>query len=308
MSRPIKKGLEYFPLDCTMSDEVNLIIADFGMTGYGVLISMFQLIYGNKGYYTEWNTRDQKLFSRKVGIDTEEVIKIITECIEWGIFNKPKFEELNILTSRRIQEHYATTTYKRARVQMDHEHLIVDVSDKKHINKGVSDISNSPTTKVSDVESVQNDEPKEIIEEVPEFDLSKDHTEALKIEKVLNINSHFEKCWAIYPVKRGKDKLTQADKDKLFKISFNDMKIAIENLKSEFDTPYIMHGRKFFKGDFKDYLPKKFISTKSVINSSNEPVVKKTQFTAHMDYNKDRTESIEEMLKRKEAARRAANN
>ena len=156
MARPTKKGLEYFPLDCHMSDEVNLIIADFGIEGYGVLISMFQSIYGDKGYYTEWTTREQKLFSRKVGLDNEIVIKIITECIEWGIFNKSKYEELNILTSRRIQDHYSTSTYKRTNVKMDENYLLIDISDKKHINNIVTDDGNTPTTKVSDDKSTQS--------------------------------------------------------------------------------------------------------------------------------------------------------
>ena len=156
MARPTKKGLEYFPLDCHMSDEVNLIIADFGIEGYGVLISMFQSIYGDKGYYTEWTTREQKLFSRKVGLDNEIVIKIINECIEWGIFNKPKYEELSILTSRRIQEHYATSTYKRTNVEMYEKYLIIDISDKKHINNLVTDDGNAPTTVVTDDESTQS--------------------------------------------------------------------------------------------------------------------------------------------------------
>jgi len=156
MARPTKKGLEYFPLDCHMSDEVNLIIADFGIEGYGVLISMFQSIYGDKGYYTEWTTREQKLFSRKVGLDNEIVVNIITECIEWGIFNKSKFEELNILTSRRIQDHYATSTYKRTNVIMDEKYLIIDISDKKHINNVVTDDGNSPTTIVTVGKSTQS--------------------------------------------------------------------------------------------------------------------------------------------------------
>jgi len=156
MARPTKKGLEYFPLDCHMSDEVNLIIADFGIEGYGVLISMFQSIYGDKGYYTEWTTREQKLFSRKVGLDNEIVINIINECIEWGIFNKGKYEELNILTSRRIQDHYATSTYKRTGVSMEEKYLLIDVSDKKHINNLVSDDGNEATTIVSDDKSTQS--------------------------------------------------------------------------------------------------------------------------------------------------------
>lgn len=156
MGRPSKKGLEYFSLDCKMDDEVNLIIADHGMLGYGILISMYQSIYGVKGYYREWNTKDHKLFSRLVGLEESVVTQIISECIDWGIFNKVQFDKNNILTSRRIQEHYATATYKRTGVEMSKKHLLIDISDKKHIRCIVSDDGNKPTTDVSGVKSTQS--------------------------------------------------------------------------------------------------------------------------------------------------------
>jgi len=237
MARPAKKGLEYFPLDCHMSDEVNLIIADFGIEGYGVLISMFQSIYGDKGYYTEWTTREQKLFSRKVGLDNEIVIKVIHECIEWGIFNKPKYETMNILTSRRIQDHYATSTYIRVGVNMDKRYLLIDISDKKHINNVVTDDGNKATTDVSDDESTQST------------------VQYSKVNKNKDILEHFESCWKIYHVKKGKDKVTLTDKKELFKYSIDEIKVAIKNIVKEYpDKQYQMHGRRFFKGEFKDYL------------------------------------------------------
>lgn len=146
MGRNPKKGLEYFPLDCFMNDEVNLIIADFGIEGFGVLISLYQTIYGDRGYYINWNTKQQKLFAKRVNLPVEHVTSIVDECLEWGIFSSEKFEGSGILTSRRIQDHYAASTYKRIDVKMDPEHLLIDISDKKHINKSVSDIGNAPTS------------------------------------------------------------------------------------------------------------------------------------------------------------------
>lgn len=156
MARPLKTGLDYFPLDVQFDDEVNLIIADFGIEGLGVLISMFQNIYGNKGYYAKWTIREMKLFSRKVGLEFDLSTQIITECIDWGIFNKEKFEKHSILTSRRIQEHYASSTYKRSGVSMLEEYLMIDISDKKHIKNLVSDIGNLDVSEVSDDSSTQS--------------------------------------------------------------------------------------------------------------------------------------------------------
>ena len=44
----MKSGLEYFPLDCNMDDKLELIEAEFGITGFGVVVKLFQKIYGGK--------------------------------------------------------------------------------------------------------------------------------------------------------------------------------------------------------------------------------------------------------------------
>lgn len=161
MARPQKTGLEYFPLDCHMSDEVNLIIADYGIEGYGVLVSMFQLIYGENGYYTDWTLREKKLFSRRVGLSQDTVVSIIDECLEWGIFDNTLYQNHSILTSKRIQRHYSTTTYKRKGTVMLSDYLLINISDKPHINhkpsnNGVTDDRNKATTIVTDDESTQS--------------------------------------------------------------------------------------------------------------------------------------------------------
>jgi len=250
MARPTKKGLEYFPLDCHMSDEVNLIIADFGIEGYGVLISMFQSIYGDKGYYTEWTNREQKLFSRKVGLPQEKVVSIISECVDWGIFNKKKYEELNILTSRRIQDHYSTSTYKRVGVEMKKEYLMIDISEKKHINNIVSDDGNKATTMVSDGESTQSTVQYSKVNNNTDKYLE-NHQEAIKL------NSEYDsiETWKAYPNKKGKVVSMKKIPKILKKVSKEKLLLAIKNYdKSVIDKKYLMHGSTFFNGGYEDYI------------------------------------------------------
>jgi hypothetical protein len=58
MARPKKQGLEYFPLDVTMDDKVQLIEAKHGIIGFGILIKMYQKIY-SEGYYYSWEEEQQ---------------------------------------------------------------------------------------------------------------------------------------------------------------------------------------------------------------------------------------------------------
>ena len=49
------EGVNYFPLDVHLEDKVNLIEAEFGLTGFAVLIKLYQKIYGGSGYFTLWD-------------------------------------------------------------------------------------------------------------------------------------------------------------------------------------------------------------------------------------------------------------
>src|SRR5690554_4785986 len=132
MARPNKIGLEYFSLDVKMDDEVELIKAQHGMEGFGILISMFQTIYADKGYYYKWNERNQILFSSKVSADKNLVCNVINDCIKWDIFDSKLYEKYQILTSRRIQEQYINATYRRSEVELVKEYLIKKDIDRNN--------------------------------------------------------------------------------------------------------------------------------------------------------------------------------
>ena len=51
MARPLKSGVDYFPLDVIMNDDVRLVEAEFGIVGFALIIKLYQRIYRDKGYY-----------------------------------------------------------------------------------------------------------------------------------------------------------------------------------------------------------------------------------------------------------------
>lgn len=167
MARPQKQGLEYFALDVKLDDEVELIEAQHGLEGFAILIKLYQKIY-SKGFYLLWDEKEQILFSSKVSSDREAVIKVVDDCIKWGIFNEKMYRKFGILTSRRIQDHFSKAIYKRMDVFMEKEYLLIDISSIKNIKlivvsdisnadvSIVSDISNADTTVVSDDRSTQS--------------------------------------------------------------------------------------------------------------------------------------------------------
>lgn len=63
-----KSGIDYFPLDVVLDAKFELIEAEFGLTGFGVVVHLLQEIYGKAGYYIEWTEEVALLFARKVGL------------------------------------------------------------------------------------------------------------------------------------------------------------------------------------------------------------------------------------------------
>lgn len=156
MARPQKKGLDYFSLDCHMNDEVGLIVGDYGMEGFGVLIQLFQVIYGNEGYFMNWGKKEQKLFSHRVRIDLETVINIVNDCLEWDIFSSAKFNDFQVLTSHRIQEHYQNATYRRKDVKIIENYSLLELMQENVDNNRVNVDINPPSGVVSDNKSTQS--------------------------------------------------------------------------------------------------------------------------------------------------------
>jgi len=204
MARPQKQGLEYFPLDVSMSDKVELIEAEYGIEGFAVLIKMFQKIY-SQGYFYEWDEKHILLFSSRVSVESNKVLNIVHDCIKWGIFSKEMYEKHNILTSRRIQEQYISAAYKRAKVEMLEYLLLIDVSNKNNvILLTVSDNGNEDTTIVSDIQSTQSKVKKSKVKE------SNNYIVFLKAYTDQNIINHKD---LTHKIKGAIDKALNKDKE-----------------------------------------------------------------------------------------------
>lgn len=55
MARPLKEGLDYFPIDVDMAadEKVEFIEAKYGPAGFATIIHLLSAIY-RQGYYIKW--------------------------------------------------------------------------------------------------------------------------------------------------------------------------------------------------------------------------------------------------------------
>lgn len=123
-----KSGIDYFPLDVTLNAKFELIEAEFGLTGFGVVVHLLQEIYGKAGYYIEWTEEVALLFARKVGLGGSVVSEIVEASIRRGMFDKEKYDKYRVLTSKGIQERYFEAVSRRKALEVDYNILLVDVA------------------------------------------------------------------------------------------------------------------------------------------------------------------------------------
>ena len=135
MARPTKAGLDYFPLDVHMDDKVNLIEAQYGLVGFAVVIKLWQQIYADKGYYTEWGEQNELLFAGKNGIELESLKNIIAATVRWGIFDADLLSRYGILTSAGIQKRYREAKVKAKNMSIEKAYLLISVPETEVISE-----------------------------------------------------------------------------------------------------------------------------------------------------------------------------
>lgn len=121
-------GLSYFSLDTHMDDAIALIEAEFGLTGFAVIVKLYQKIYGVLGYYCEWTNDVALLFSKNEGCSA--VSEIVSAAIRRGIFDEGLYKKYSILTSRGIQKRYFAAVSRRNEVVVKKEYLLIEVTHK----------------------------------------------------------------------------------------------------------------------------------------------------------------------------------
>ena len=131
----MKSGLDFFPLNVDLDNKFKLIEAEFGVTGFGVVVHLLQEIYGQEGYYIEWTEEVALLFAQKYGVGVSAVSEIVSASIRRGMFDKEIFDKCHILTSRGIQKRYFDAVSRRKVLEVRKDILLVDIAQTcKNVN------------------------------------------------------------------------------------------------------------------------------------------------------------------------------
>ena len=121
----MKSGIDYFPLDVSLDDKIELIEAEFGLTGFAVIVKLFQKIYGGQGYYCEWTNEVALLFAKRIGLGGSVVSEIVSASVKRGIFSESIFQKYSVLTSAGIQKRYLEAVSRRKKIPVKKEYLLL---------------------------------------------------------------------------------------------------------------------------------------------------------------------------------------
>lgn len=176
MARPIKTKIDYFPIDCCDDTRMKLIEVRYGLVAYAVYVKLLQRIYGNKGYYMNWDEDVSLLFSGEHNIAVEALDSIVAEMLKRGIFHKELYEKYGILTSAEIQEQYLFVISKRKCKELEERFKLIN-SEKTEVNSEETPINSTDNTHSIVKDSIEKDSISE--ERVGEYSREKKTETAL---------------------------------------------------------------------------------------------------------------------------------
>ena len=171
MARPMKAGIDYFPLDVIMDEKVELIDAKYGNAGFGVLIKLYQSIYRN-GYFIEIDEEKLLLLKNRLHVEIDYLKQFITDCLRWKIFDDFLYNKYQILTSKGIQKRYFEITKRRKEQKFSQDFLLIsDVSESYQniVNANINSKNANINSKNADIKKQSKEKESKVKNISPEI-------------------------------------------------------------------------------------------------------------------------------------------
>lgn len=131
MARPTKQGIDYFPVDCQFDTKIEMYLVETEANGLAVLISLWQLIYSNEGYFINNDDDLCLLIKKRINIDINLISNCIDVALKREIFNSNLNKKYKILTSKAIQKRFFEIAKRKKIIQYNVKYIIngINVSE-----------------------------------------------------------------------------------------------------------------------------------------------------------------------------------
>lgn len=221
MSRPRKRGLDYFPFDVVFfSDKkIRILKSRFGADGIMIYIYLLCEIYKN-GYYIQLDDDYEYIIADDLKMSSEKVKQVLKFLLERSLLDSKLFQSDTIITSQGIQRRFQEAVKSRASkstLEVDARYWILNESETQPFIK----VSQNPSYSEKNLSySLKNPS-------YSEKNDTKKSKEKKSKEKENNCASAFpsfnaEKAWcdtfAVYPKKSSAVIAKQVWMDKLLPV------------------------------------------------------------------------------------------
>ena len=125
----IKRGLDYFPMSTSFMHDrmVRRIMRREGDSAFATLVETLSYIYVGKGYYISVGDEFyEELVDSLYSTELDDVKRIISLSVEYGLFDAGLFRQYNILTSADIQRQYLFITKRRSSALIEPEYCLLE--------------------------------------------------------------------------------------------------------------------------------------------------------------------------------------
>ena len=130
MARPLKEGLDYFPIDVDMAadEKVEFIEAKYGPAGFATIIHLLSAIY-RQGYYIKWGEMQLYVMSKRINLPVNVLSEMVNQLVNIGFFDINLYEKYEILTSHGIQTRYLQACEYRKKISMVKDYCLINAED-----------------------------------------------------------------------------------------------------------------------------------------------------------------------------------
>lgn len=214
MARPTKQGIDYFPIDVDFDDKIEMYLLEKESLGLAVLVTLWQLIYKNEGYYIHNGNDLLLMIKKRISGDINSIKECINLSLDRNIFDKNLYEKHKILTSRGIQKRFFDAANKKKEVKYNPKFMLIDVSDYENLVK--VDINSIDSAGNSTKEKEEEKENEEVYTQITEM------------------WNFFAKSYSLPEIKLLSDKRKKHIKTRLLETGFNFETILRQAEKSKF--------------------------------------------------------------------------
>lgn len=170
MGRNKKNGLDYFPFDIDLFQDIRIRKLIKYQSGKAVTVyTLLLCIIYKDGYYMRWDKELPFIISEQTGFEEAYILEVINSCLKLGLFHNELYVSDGILTSKGVQERYKKICDLCRRNSEISEFSLISSEEKiisseeKPINSAKSTQSKSKVKKKKELlssESNKKNEPK----------------------------------------------------------------------------------------------------------------------------------------------------